>query len=231
MFFGFDPTIVLLIPAIVFALYAQMKVKGTFAQYSNVRSMTNLTGAQVARGILDKYGLFDVRVEAVPGELTDHYDPRSKVLRLSSPVYGATSLAAIGVAAHEAGHAVQHATKYGPLALRSAIVPLAQIGSWAAWPLLFLGLFFQAFSLVKLGIIIFSGVVLFQLVTLPVEYNASKRALAVLSEGGYLYDNEIGGAKKVLDAAALTYVAAALMGILQLIRLLLISGILGRRDD
>lgn len=229
--FYFDSTMILLLPAIAFALYAQFKVKSTFTKYSDVRSISNLTGAQVARGILDKYGLFEVRVEATPGELTDHYDPRDKTLRLSSPVYSSTSLAAIGVAAHEAGHAVQHAKNYGPLAIRSAIVPVAQLGSWAAWPLLFMGFIFGAFSLVKLGILIFSGVVLFQLVTLPVEFNASKRALAVLTDAGYLYGNEINGAKKVLDAAALTYVAAALMGILQLLRLLLMSGILGRRDD
>lgn len=231
MYYGFDPTFILLIPAIVFALYAQFKVKSTFARYSNVYASGGLTGAQVARGILDKNGLYDVRVEPVAGELTDHYDPRDKTLRLSRPVYGSASLAAIGVSAHEAGHAVQHAKNYSPLALRSAIVPVAQFGSWAAWPLLFMGFMFRSTSMIELGIVIFTGVVIFQLVTLPVEYNASNRAMAVLSEGGYLFGDELKGAKKVLDAAALTYVAAALMGILQLIRLLLMSGLLGRRDD
>lgn len=230
MFF-WDGTMILLIPAILLSLYAQMKVQGTFARFSEVFASSRRSAAQVARDILDSNGLHDVRIEPIPGELTDNYDPRDKVLRLSQPVYGSSSLAAIGVAAHEAGHAVQHATNYTPLALRSAIVPVAQLGSYASWPLLILGFMFASKSLLELGILIFTGVVLFQIVTLPVEFNASSRALRVLEEGGYLYGDEIKGAKKVLDAAALTYVAAALMGILQLLRLLILSGLLGRRDD
>lgn len=229
--FYWDSSMILLLPAIAFALWAQFKVKSSFAKYSKIYASSNLTGVQVARKILDSYGLQDVRIEATPGELTDHYDPRDKTLRLSEPVYGSTSLAAIGVAAHESGHAVQHAKNYSPLALRSAIVPIAQIGTYASWPLLILGLMLGTPFLVKLGVVIFSGVVLFQLVTLPVEFNASSRALSVLSTGGYLQSNELDGAKKVLSAAAMTYVAAALMGILQLLRLLIMSGLLGRRDD
>ena len=234
MFF-WDPTMILLLPAIAFALWAQFKVKSSFKKYSKIYASSNFTGAQVARKILDSYGLQEVRVEATPGELTDHYDPRDKTLRLSEPVYGSPSLAAIGVAAHEAGHAVQHAKNYSPLALRSAIVPVAQIGNYASWPLLIIGLMLGNNAMgqlfVELGVLIFSGVVVFQLVTLPVEFNASSRALAVLTQGGYLEGDELTGAKRVLSAAAMTYVAAALMGILQLLRLLIMSGLLGRRDD
>ncbi|ATW24695.1 zinc metallopeptidase [Candidatus Formimonas warabiya] len=230
MFF-WDPTFVLLIPGIIIAAWAQMKVSSTFDKYYRVRAVSGVTAAQAARRILNQKGLDDVTVEVIPGKLSDHYDPRAKALRLSEQVYHSSSLAAIGVAAHEAGHAMQHDEGYVPLSIRASLVPVAQFGSSAAWILLLLGLLLGFPGLAQIGVYAFAGVVLFQLVTLPVEYNASSRALALLEGGGYLSREEIPQTKKVLDAAALTYVAAALMGILQLIRLLVISGMLGRRDE
>jgi len=229
MFF-WDPTFILLIPGIIIAAWAQRKVTSTFDKFYRVGSLSGITAAQAARQILNKQGLDDVRVEVVPGKLSDHYDPRAKALRLSQQVYSSNSLAAIGVAAHEAGHAIQHDEGYAPLSIRSTLVPVAQFGSSAAWILLILGFIMGAPGLAQLGVYAFSAVVLFQLVTLPVEFNASSRALALLEGGGYLTRQEIPQTKKVLDAAALTYVAAALMGILQLIRLIIISGI-GRSDE
>lgn len=232
MFFPLlDWTIVLLIPAIVLSLYAQMKVSSTFNRFSQVMSARGLTGAAVAKEILRQNGIFDVVVERVPGNLSDHYDPRARALRLSDPVYGSSSLAAIGVAAHEAGHAIQHEVGYVPIGIRSAIVPVAQFGSNLSMPLLLFGIFLGSPLLAKAGVLAFAAVVVFQLVTLPVEFNASSRAIAVLAGDGYLNPDEIGPTRKVLNAAALTYVAAALMGILNLIRLLIISGLLGNRDD
>ncbi len=219
----FDPTFILLIPAVFLALWAQTRVKSSFQHFSRVPSQQGYTADQVARAILDSEGLSDVAIRPIAGELTDNYDPRSRVLNLSQAVYGRNSIAAIGVAAHEAGHAIQHAHEYAPLRWRTALVPLAQIGSTLSWLILILGLILGMMGLARLGIWLFTAVVLFQLVTLPVEYNASNRALAALDSGGYLTREEVPMAKKVLSAAALTYVAAALMSVLQLMRMLFIA--------
>ena len=227
--FYFDPTYVLLIPAILLALYAQARVKSTYSKYIRVPSRSGITGAQAARELLEQNGVYDVTVERTSGRLSDHYDPRSKTLRLSSEVYGSSSLAALGIAAHETGHALQHAEEYYLLRLRSAIVPIANIGSSLALPLLILGLIFSYPTLVLIGVLAFSFAVLFQLITLPVEYNASNRAIAALEAGNMLYRDETGPTRKVLSAAALTYVAATLMAVTQLLRLLLLSGLLGDR--
>ncbi len=224
----FDPTIVILIPAIILSAWAQMRVSGTFRQYSQVYAASGMTGADVARRILQDNGITDVRVEKVAGNLTDHYDPKKQVLRLSEAVYGKSSLSAVSVAAHEVGHAIQHENDYMPLRIRSALAPVAQFGSYGSWILLIVGLIFSITPLVQIGIYLFAAVVVFQLVTLPVEFNASSRALAQLESGGYLTGSEIVGGKKVLTAAALTYVAAVIMAIAQLIRLLVISGVLRR---
>ena len=230
MFF-WDPTMVILIPAVILSLYAQMKINSTYHQYSQVGSRKGMTGADVARYILNKNGLYDVPIERVQGHLSDHYDPRSRVVRLSAGVHDSTSIAALGVAAHEVGHAVQHDSGYMPLYIRNTIIPITQIGSYVSIPLLLLGFLMGSPSLVELGILLFAGIVFFQLVTLPVEFNASRRAVAVLGGDAILTQDELNGTKKVLQAAALTYVAAALMAVLQLVRLLLISGVLGGRDD
>ena len=230
MFF-WDPTMIILIPAVILSLYAQMKINSTYHQYSQVGSRKGMTGADVARYILNKNGLYDVPIERVQGQLTDHYDPRSRVVRLSAGVYDSTSIAALGVAAHEVGHAVQHDSGYMPLYIRNTVIPVTQIGSYVSIPLLILGLLMGSPALVELGILLFAAIVIFQLVTLPVEFNASRRAVAVLGDDAILTQDELSGTKKVLQAAALTYVAAALMAVLQLVRLLLISGILGGRDD
>lgn len=229
--FYFDPTYLLLIPGILLALWAQSKVQITFHKYSKVSAASGASAASVARSILDYNGLSDVPVEMVSGHLTDHYDPSSKVLRLSESVYHSASIAAIGVAAHEAGHAIQHQTDYMPLKVRSLLVPVAQIGSNASWFLIILGILMSNSSLAQLGVFLFSAAVLFQLVTLPVEYNASSRALVVLEGGGYLNRQEVSGAKKVLDAAALTYLAAAIVSILQLLRLVVLTRLFGGNDD
>ena len=229
--FYFDPTYLLLIPGILLALWAQSKVQMTFNKYSKVGASSGASAASVARSILDYNGLSDVPVEMVPGHLTDHYDPSRKVLRLSESVYHSSSIAAIGVAAHEAGHAIQHQTDYVPLKVRSLLVPVAQIGSNASWFLIILGLIMSNSMLAELGVFLFSAAVIFQLVTLPVEYNASSRALVVLEGGGYLARDEVAGAKKVLDAAALTYLAAAIVSILELLRLVVLTRIFGGNDD
>ncbi|MBP9627255.1 MAG: zinc metallopeptidase [Synergistaceae bacterium] len=223
----FDPTMILIIPALVFAFWAQSRVKSTFVTYSEIRARGGVTADSVSRTLLDRFGLQGVRVERVPGNLTDHYDPRDKVLRLSDSVGGSTSIAAIGVAAHEVGHAIQDKEGYVPLRLRNAIVPVVNIGSMGAFPLFLIGLFMGAPVLINLGIILFAGVVVFHLVTLPVELDASARALKLLSSTGILMNDELGGARKVLNAAALTYVAATIMAIAQLLRLLILSR--GRR--
>lgn len=230
-FYGIDSTYFLVLIGVVLSLMAQAKVKSTYAKYSQVRSMSGMTGAQAAEKILYAQGIYDVSVEHIEGQLTDHYDPSQKVLRLSDAVYGNSSVAAIGVAAHECGHAIQHARGYVPLKLRTAIVPAANIGAKISWPLIFLGLILGSSGLsflINLGILLFSLSVLFQIVTLPVELNASNRAVAVIAEMGILYGDEVKGTKKVLSAAALTYVAAAAASILQLLRLILLFG---RRDD
>lgn len=230
MFF-WDPTMIILIPAVIISLYAQIKVSSTFHRYSQVPSNRGMTGADVARYILNKNGLYDVPIERIGGQLSDHYDPKTRVVRLSADVYGSTSLAALGVAAHEVGHAVQHDTGYMPLYIRNTVIPVTQIGSYLAIPLFFLGIFMSSPMLVKWGVLLFGAIVFFQMVTLPVEFNASSRALRTLGNEGILDASELKGTSKVLKAAALTYVAAALMAVLQLVRLVLISGILGGRDE
>ena len=228
MFPYLDSTIVLLIPAVLFSLWAQFKVKGAFSRYSEVRAASGVTADQVSRKLLDKFGLQNVKVERIEGQLTDHYDPRSKVLRLSDAVSGNSSIAAIGVAAHEVGHAIQDKEGYAFLKFRNTIVPVVSIGSTISMPLFFIGLIMGYTPLLNIGILLFCGVLVFHLVTLPVEFDASARALKILSETGLLAGNEIGGAKAVLDAAALTYVAALVMTVLQLVRLLALRG--SRRD-
>lgn len=218
-----DPTYLILIPAILISAWAQFKVSSTFNKYSTVRSINGYTGAQVARILLNDAGLQKVEIQQVPGRLSDHYDPRAKVLRLSSDVYGSTSVASIGVAAHEVGHAIQDKESYSALVFRNAIVPVVNFSSSLSWILFFIGILLSYSTLVTIGIILFSVVVLFQLVTLPVEFNASSRALKLLEARGILYDKEVDGARKVLSAAALTYVAATLMAVLQLVRLIAIS--------
>ncbi len=212
----------LLLPALILSVYAQWKVSSTFKKMSERRAASGMTGAQVARMLLQRNGIDDVKVEAVAGSLSDHYDPTQKVLRLSEPVYDSNSLAALGVAAHETGHAIQHHTAYSALSLRSAILPVANIGSKLAIPLFLGGMLMRMDFLVTIGIVMFLGAVAFTLVTLPVEFNASRRAMAQLTSGGFLRNDEIQGAKSVLDAAALTYVAAAAMAVMQLIRLIMI---------
>ena len=226
-----DPTMVLLIPAMILAMYAQMKVNSTYHHYSQIASQRGMTGADVARYILNKNGLYDIPSERVQGQLSDHYDPRSRVVRLSQGVYDSTSIAALGVAAHEVGHAIQHDTGYMPLYIRNTIIPITQIGSYVSIPLLILGILVSSPRLVELGILLFTAIVFFQLITLPVEFNASRRAVAVLGDEAILTADELVGTKKVLSAAALTYVAAAVTAVFQLLRLLIISGVLGGRDD
>ncbi len=225
----FDPLyFIFALPALILGLYAQFKVKSAFSKYSRVRNTTGITGAQAARRILDSNGLTHVDVERTQGMLSDHYDPRSKTLRLSPAVYEGPTLAAVGVAAHEAGHALQDKTGYAPLQLRSAMVPTVQIGSWLG-PIIFLaGLFMSLTPLAWAGLILFGATAVFALVTLPVEFNASNRAKQLLVSQGILAPQEMGGVNKVLDAAALTYVAAALQAIMTL--LYYASLLMGRRD-
>ena len=231
MFWGFDIYyFVLIIPAMLFALWAQVKVSSTFNRYSAQRTHTGMTGAQAAEAVLRACGVDGVRIERVAGNLTDHFDPRAGVIRLSQSVYDSPTVAAVGVAAHEAGHAAQYAEGYGPIRLRNAIIPVTQIGSSLAWPLLLIGLLFNYEALFFAGILFFMLAVVFQLVTLPVEFNASARAISVLGEGGYLSPDELPAANKTLSAAAMTYVAALAVSIAQLLRLVLLFGG-GRRDD
>ncbi len=222
---GYDPTIILVLIGAALSLIASAKVKTTFNKYSKVRAASGMTGAEAARRILDSQGLYDVQVGHVAGNLTDHYNPSTKIVNLSDATYASTSVAAIGVAAHECGHAKQHAVQYFPLNFRSALVPVANIGSKAAIPIILLGCFLSMNqTLIQIGIWAFSLAVLFQIVTLPVEFNASSRALVLLEENGILGSNEVGQTRKVLSAAAMTYVAAAAASILQLLRLILIFG-------
>ncbi|HIY08096.1 MAG TPA: zinc metallopeptidase [Firmicutes bacterium] len=228
-YYGIDMTyLVLVLPAFLFSLWAQMKVNSTFSRYSKVRSLRGLTGAQAARYILDRNGLAHVRIEQVAGNLTDHFDPRTNVVRLSQSVYNVPSIAAVGVAAHECGHAVQYAVGYGPMKLRAAIIPATNFGSKLALPLILIGLLFNSSQLLLAGILLFSLTAVFQLVTLPVEFNASSRALRTLDQQGILTQEELAGTRKVLTAAALTYVAALLVALAQLVRMLLLYN---RRRD
>lgn len=228
--FYFDPTYILVIIGAVITIAASAKVNSTYNKYERVRSMSGMTGAEAAQRILANAGLSHVRIEHIAGNLTDHYDPRSKVLRLSDTVYGSASVAAIGVAAHECGHAIQDQQEYAPLRFRNAFVPVANFGSKAAWPLILIGLIFGSGGiLIELGILCFSLAVLFQLITLPVEFNASNRAITILDNTGMLRGDEISHTKKVLSAAALTYVASAAAAILSLLRLVILFG--GRDRD
>lgn len=220
---------ILVLPAMVLALWAQARVKTTFNKYSRVSTASGLTGAEAARRILNANGLGNVAVEHISGDLTDHYDPKANVIRLSDKVYNTASVAAVGVAAHEAGHAVQYATGYFPIKIRSAIIPITQIGSNLSMPLIILGLLFSSGNLITIGLVLFSTVALFQLVTLPVEFNASARAVAMLSSSGYVSGEEERGVKSVLTAAALTYVAALFVALANLLRLILLFG--NRRDN
>ncbi len=231
-YYYFDRTYILVLIGVVICLAASGRVKSVFARYSQVRSHSGMTGREAAEKILRRNGIYDVRVVHIAGNLTDHYDPRQKTLGLSDTVYNSSSVAAIGVAAHECGHAVQHSTGYAPLRIRGALVPVANFGSTLAWPLILIGLLMNSQMsglLIELGILLFSAAVLFQIVTLPVEFNASGRAVKVLESSGMLYQDEIGAVKKVLGAAALTYVASAASMILQLLRLMIIGG--RRRND
>ncbi len=227
MYFYYDWTWLLLIPALIFAIYAQTKVSSTYEKFSEVISRSGYTGAELARMILDRAGtyspeLLDVDIVAIPGRLTDHYDPRSRQLRLSEDNYYGRSVASLGIVAHEVGHAIQHARAYVPLTMRNAIVPVANIGSQLAFPLFFMGFLFNAPTLMDIGILAFSLALLFQVITLPVEFDASARAVRILRSGGYMDEEELSMVKKVLTAAALTYVAATAMALLQLVRLLIL---------
>jgi hypothetical protein len=224
MFF-WDYTFFLLIPPLLLALYAQAKVRGTYAKYSRVISSSRLTGSRVASELLQAAGAGDVKVERIPGNLTDHYDPRTRVLRLSEGIYDSPSIAALGIAAHEAGHALQHHQGYAPMHLRSLIYPVASLGSTLAFPLFFIGFIFSKSGpsiLMDLGILLFAAAVVFSVVTLPVEFNASRRAVTLLGERNYLSGEELEGARRVLKAAALTYVASTAMAAMQLLRMFLI---------
>ena len=224
-YYYYDPTYMLIVISALISLFAQFLVNSRFSKYSRVRSRSGMTGAQAAERILQSQGSYDVAIQRVSGKLTDPYDPRNKTLNLSDAVYASTSVAAVGVAAHECGHAIQHARGYAPLSFRSALVPVANIGSQLSWLFIILGIFFGgSHTLIMLGILMFSAAVLFQLVTLPVEFNASGRALKLLSETGILQKDEVSDTRKVLSAAALTYVAAATTAVLQLLRLLRLFG-------
>lgn len=231
-YLGYDSTYSLVLIGVALCLLASSRVNSVFRRYSSVRSRSGMTGREAAEKILRANGIYDVTVRHIPGNLTDHYDPRNKTLGLSDATYGSASVAAIGVAAHECGHAVQHATGYAPLKFRGALVPVANFGSAIAWPLILIGLVINSNSallFIDLGILLFSAAVLFQIVTLPVEFNASNRAVNALEKSGMLYPEEIRQTKAVLGAAALTYVASAASAILQLLRLIIIGG--RRRND
>ena len=229
--YGLDPTMILVLIGVVITLWAQWRVNSAFSKYSRVRSRTGMTGAEAAQRLLQSQGIYDVRVQRVGGSLTDHYDPRTKTVNLSDDVFNVSSVAAIGVAAHECGHAIQDNVGYVPLRIRGNLVPVANIGSRLSWPLILIGLLISGLGspLVEIGIIMFSLAVLFQLVTLPVELDASARAVRLLDAEGILTGDEVSGTRKVLHAAALTYVAAAATSILQLLRLVILFG--GRRRD
>ena len=236
-YYYFDWTyLALVLPCILIAMWASSNVNSTFQRYSKQFSLRRITGAQAAQRVLSSHGVTNVKIERVNGNLTDHFDPRSNVIRLSDHVYDSTSTAAIGVACHEAGHAVQYAQNYGPIKLRAAIIPVTNIGSKLAMPLILLGLLFSfagnfSYTLVYLGIACFGLSLVFQLVTLPVEFNASRRALQAIQSGNILTDEELKGAKKTLSAAAMTYVAATAVALAQLLRLIILFGGRGRRRD
>lgn len=225
----FDWTYFLVLIGAVLSMIASSKVKTTYAKYGRVASRNGLNATDAARTILDNAGLRHVRIERISGDLTDHYSPKELVLRLSDTTYNSRSIAAIGVAAHECGHAIQHAKQYAPLNIRNAIVPVVNLGSKLSWPMILIGLLLGFAGFLDFGILLFSLTLIFQLITLPVEFNASSRALRILSDSNMLYEDELSGAKKVLSAAAMTYVAAAIASLLSLLRLIILFG--GRRRD
>ena len=232
-YYYFDWTYILVLIGVVICMMASGRVNSVFSRYSRMRSHSGMTGREAAERILRRNGIYDVRVIHIPGNLTDHYNPGNKTLGLSDTVYNSSSVAAVGVAAHECGHAVQHSVGYAPLTIRGALVPVANFGSAISWPLILIGLLINgqmSALLINLGILLFSAAVLFQLVTLSVEFNASGRAVKVLENSGMLYPDEVGSVKKVLGAAALTYVASAAAMILQLLRLLILTGGKRRND-
>jgi Zn-dependent membrane protease YugP len=225
MFFGYfygDWSLLIVLPALIFTIWAQTSVQSAYRQYSQMRNAHGMTGADAARRILNQNGLHHVRIEMIGGQMTDHYDPREEVIRLSEGVYNNASVAAVGIAAHEAGHAVQHATDYGALKLRNAIIPVCRFGSAAAMPLFIIGLFVASDALMTVGILAYAAVTLFQLITLPVEFNASRRAMSAIEGWGYMSEDEQAGSRKVLRAAAMTYVAALATSLLTLLRLLVL---------
>lgn len=228
-YYMYDRTYLLVLIGAVISMLASAKVKSTYSRYGQVRSRVGMTATEAARTILDNAGLRHIRIERISGDLTDHYSPKEQVLRLSDSVYNSTSIAAIGVAAHECGHAIQHAEHYAPIAVRNAIVPVVNLGTKLSWPMLLLGMLFGIGGLLDFGIIFFSFGLIFQVVTLPVEFNASSRALRILDQSNMLGDEELKGAKKVLSAAAMTYVAAVVASLLSLLRLIILFG--GRRDN
>lgn len=224
-----DPTMILVMIGAALSMWASSRVNSTFQRYAQVRSMTGMTGAEAAKKLLNSQGIFDVTVRPIQGQLTDHYDPRTKTVNLSEAVYGQTSIAAVGVAAHECGHAIQDNVGYVPLKLRAAFVPVANLGSKLSWPLILIGLVLSMTPFIEIGIWMFVLAVLFQVITLPVEFNASARAVKLLDQVGILQGQEVDGTKKVLGAAALTYVAAVAASLLQLLRLVILFG--GRRRN
>lgn len=224
--------IILVVPAMIISVWAQFKVKSTFNKFSKVRNIRNVTGAYAAQAVLSYYGISDVRIERVSGKLTDHFDPKAKVIRLSEGVYDSTSVAAIGVACHEAGHAAQHAEGYTPIRIRNSIIPVCNIGSKLGIPIALIGLFMSAEPIIYIGLALYAGIFIFHLVTLPVEFNASRRAISVIDSTDLLYDDEIGGAKKVLSAAAMTYVASMLVALASFLRIALrILSMSNRRNN
>ena len=228
----FDSTYILVLIGAIITMWASARVKSTYAKYDRQLNLRGITGAEVAEMILRQAGIYDVTVQRVAGNLTDHYDPSARVLRLSDSVFGRATVAAVGVAAHECGHAIQHHQGYAPLQMRTTLVPICNFGNMISWPLILIGVILGwNQTLIRVGIILFCAVVVFQLITLPVEFNASSRALEILSSTGILHGEENDGAKKVLSAAALTYVAAAAASIMQLLRLILLFGGRGRRND
>ena len=213
--------IILVIPAMIIAGIAQYKVKSTYKKFAKVANSRGITGAYAAQAVLSHYGIRDVKIEQTSGQLTDHYDPKAKVIRLSQGVYDSSSVAAVGIACHEAGHAAQHASKYVPIEIRNALVPVCNIGSTLGFPLAILGYFLGFEPLITIGLVLYSAIFIFQVATLPVEFNASRRAIKVIEETGLLYDDEVGSAKKVLSAAAMTYVASMIVALANLLRLVL----------
>ncbi|MBQ7320487.1 MAG: zinc metallopeptidase [Clostridia bacterium] len=228
-YYYFDPTMLIVLPALLLALYAQFKVKSAYHAGDRVSTGYGMTGYDAARRILDQNGLYHVSIEEIPGELSDHYDPRANVIRLSAKVYHSNTASAVGVAAHEAGHAVQYAQNYAPIRLRAAIIPVCNVGSTLALPLFLVGLLLVIEPLMWFGILAYSLTALFQLITLPVEFNASRRAMTILSDSGRFTEEQLRASRKVLSAAALTYVAALATSLLSVLRLIVIVG--GRRRD